>query len=62
MCQLLDRNGFDVVDVSPAPQGREPGLNGLLQRTLETVNRIGWSVSGIHWPLMVSHVFVFRAR
>ena len=62
MCQLLDRNGFDVVEVAPAPQGREPGLNGLLQRTLETVNRVGWSVSGIHWPLMLSHVFVFRVR
>ena len=57
---LLGRHGFELIEVRPAPQGREKGLNGLLQRILEAVNRLGWRLAGTKWPLVIGHVFVFR--
>lgn len=57
---LVERHGFQWVDTRPAPQHREPGLNGVLQRMLEAVNRVGWAFAGTRWPLVPGHIFVFR--
>jgi hypothetical protein len=60
MVELAGRHGFELVEVRPMPQGREGGLVGLCQRTLEMVNRGGWYLVGRRWPLVVGHLFVFR--
>ena len=60
MHQLASRNGFEVIDISPAPQGRIGGLLGLIQYTLQQVNRAGWAVAGQRWPLVTSHIFVLK--
>jgi hypothetical protein len=57
---LVRRYGFELLEIRPAPQGRDPGLRGLAQRTLEAVNRIGWAWAGRRWPLLIAHIFVFR--
>lgn len=57
---LADRHGFDLLEILPAPQGRERGLTGLAQRCLELVNRFGWHLIGEGWPLLIAHIFVFR--
>ena len=60
MKHLMARHGFDLLDIRPAPQGRVPGLMGLAQITLETINRVGWRMMGRSWPLLTAHTFVFR--
>ncbi len=60
MKTLAEEHGFELIEVRPAPQGREPGIAGLVQRALEAVNRAGWSLTGRRWPLVTSHIFVFR--
>jgi SAM-dependent methyltransferase len=58
--QLFDRNGFRVLEIRPAPQGRLGGINGLMQIGLEYVNRIGWPLFGTRWPLVTSHIFICK--
>jgi len=57
---LAPRHGFELIEVRPAPQGRERGLIGLSQLCLETLNKAGWRVAGQRWPLLTSHIFVLR--
>lgn len=60
MTALLRRHGFEPVEVRRGPHARGHGLGGIAQRALETVNRVGWNVLGTRWPLVISHIFVFR--
>ena len=60
MKQLMAKHGFELLDIHPAPQGRMPGVMGLAQRVLETINRVGWRLMGRSWPLLTAHTFVFR--
>ena len=57
---LLSRHGFELVDIRPMPQGRAQGMVGWAQRGVEYINRVGWPVFGIRWPLVIGHIFVFR--
>lgn len=57
---LLARHGFELIDIQPAPQQRDKGLNGLLQRILQMVNRGGWKIAATKWPLVTGHICVFR--
>ena len=58
--QLISRYGFRLLEIRPAPQGRLGGMLGLVQRTLELVNRVGWTLVGRRWPLVTTHIFVFE--
>jgi SAM-dependent methyltransferase len=58
--QFVSRQGFQLLEIRPAPQGRLGGLLGLVQVSLELVNKIGWRVFGTRWPLLTTHIFVFR--
>jgi len=58
--RVFERRGFQLVDIRPAPQGRLPGAQGFTQRVLEVANKVGWALTGTHWPLVTTHVFVFR--
>jgi SAM-dependent methyltransferase len=60
MKDLMAKHGFELLDIRPAPQGRMPGVMGLAQRVLETINRVGWRLMGRSWPLLTAHTFVFR--
>ena len=62
MDTLLCRNGFERVDVRPAPQGRSGGWKTPVQIALEAVNRAGWRLAGIRWPLLTSHIFIYRKK
>ncbi len=62
MVSLAGANGFELLEIRPAPQGRLPGWRGLAQWMLETLNTIGWKISGKHWPLIVAHTFIFRRK
>ena len=57
---LAQKNGFVVDEIRPAPQGRIGGFIGLIQILLEKVNFIGYSLLGLRWPLITSHIFVLR--
>lgn len=58
--QLIARHGFQLLSVRPAPQGRLGGLLGLVQVSLELVNKVGWFFLKTRWPLLTTHIFVFR--
>ncbi|MBL6613013.1 MAG: class I SAM-dependent methyltransferase [Reyranella sp.] len=60
--RLFADNGFDLVSISAAPQGKAGGITGALQWVLGTINSIGWPLLGTRWPLVTSHVFVFQKR
>jgi SAM-dependent methyltransferase len=60
MRRVVEAAGFRLKDVSPAPQQREPGVTGLVQWALETVNRAGWAAMGLKWPFFTGHIFVFE--
>ncbi len=62
MVAIAEQNGFELVEIRPAPIQREEGLTGLLQRILSFVNTIGVACFGVKWPLLVGHIFVFRKR
>lgn len=57
---LASRNGFEMLEIRPAPQGREKGLIGIAQVCLESVNRVGWRLLDSRWPLLIAHTFVLR--
>jgi SAM-dependent methyltransferase len=56
--QLLSQQGFRVLEIRPAPQGRLGGIRGLVQILLEQVNKLGWGVMRTRWPLVTTHIFV----
>lgn len=58
---LGERNGFELLSVHPAPQGRVGGVIGAVQVTLEQVNRVGWQAVGETWPLITGHTFIYRS-
>lgn len=60
MQRLVERAGFQMVDVNGAPQQREPGFTGVIQATLERINKAGAKLVGPRWPLFTGHNFVFR--
>lgn len=60
MKTIAEQCGFDLLEVRFTPQGRMPGLYGMVQRLLEWTNKIGWALFKKKWPLLVSHTFVFK--
>ena len=60
MRKLTERHGFELLDIRPVPQGSLPGWTGVLQAVVNQVNKAGWAVARTYWPLMVSHLFIFR--
>lgn len=60
--RLLTRNGFEQVDVRPAPSGAGEGLLGLAQRTATTVANAGFAAFGTRWPIVLNHLFTYRVR
>ena len=60
MRRVVERAGFRMLEVAPAPQQREPGLTGAAQRVLELFNRAGWTLTGLRWPFFTGHNFVFE--
>jgi SAM-dependent methyltransferase len=60
MQRLMSRHGFELIEIRPAPQGRWGGLMTVLQRFLESINRVGWAFFKRRWPLVIAHIFVFR--
>lgn len=60
MARLAERTGFTLLEIHPAPQGRNPGLLGVVQRSYELVNRVGWAATGQRWPLCTGHTFVLQ--
>jgi len=57
---MIARHGFEIVEIRPAPQGRLGGILGLIQVSLELVNKLGWRAWNTRWPLVTTHIFVFR--
>jgi len=60
MTTLAARNGFELIEIRPAPQGTATGLKGAAQKSLQAINRFGWLILGLRWPLVTGHIFVFR--
>lgn len=58
--RIIVDHGFELLDVRPVRQGRLGGMVGLVQIILELVNKAGWAVMGRRWPLVTTHIFVFR--
>jgi len=58
--QFISRHGFRLLEIRPAPQGRLGGFLGVIQISLEQVNRVGWRVFRTRWPLLTTHIFVFQ--
>ena len=56
--QLLSQQGFQVLEIRPAPQGRLGGFRGAAQILLEQINKLGWSALRTRWPLVTTHIFV----
>jgi SAM-dependent methyltransferase len=62
MHQLLTANGFEQVRIRPSPSGSGSGLVGLVQKAATLVAQTGFSLFGTRWPLVLNHLFVYRAR
>jgi len=60
MSILAARHGFELLEIRPAPQGVASGFTGIAQKILQAVNRLGWPILGLRWPLVIGHIFVFR--
>lgn len=58
--QFISRHGFRLLEIRPAPLGRLGGILGLIQISLEWVNKVGWALLGKRWPLVTTHIFVFQ--
>jgi hypothetical protein len=59
---LAEKNGFELLEIRPAPQGRIGGFLGCVQVSLEIVNKVGWHLLGETWPLVTTHIFVMRKK
>jgi len=57
---MAEQGGFQLVEILPASQGVVGGYIGFVQKCLQKVNRLGWYVVGLRWPLITSHVFVLK--
>ena len=60
MRALASRNGFELIEIRKAPQGREKGMIGAIQSCLELMNRAGWRLIGHRWPFLTAHLFILR--
>lgn len=60
--QLLTRNGFEQVCVKPAPSGNGEGVLGFAQRAATLVATAGFAILGSRWPLVLNHLFIYRAH
>lgn len=59
---LFTANGFDLVRVQPSPSGNSRGLVGLVQRAATLIAKAGFAVFGTRWPLVLNHLFIYKAR
>lgn len=60
MKQIASRNGFYLLEIRKAPQGKLNGIQGLIQFVVGSINKVGWKVLNIRWPLVVAHIFVLK--
>lgn len=60
MCALAERHGFKLKEIRRGRQGRAKGLTGVAQRLFEVVDVLGWQVVRTHWPLSITHIYVFE--
>ena len=62
MRTLVESQGFDMVEIRPAPLQREDGFTGILQRSLSIINNAATPLFGVKWPMWVGHIFAFRVK
>jgi len=62
MALLAERNGFEIVEIRPAPLQRGSGLTGTIQCTLSIINTLAHPIFGLSWPLWTGHIFVIRRK
>lgn len=60
MKAIANRNGFELLEIRPAPQGRQNGITGFAQSILGGMNRAGWRLMEKNWPLVIAHLFVLK--
>lgn len=60
MERLMTSHGFQLEGIFPAPLQKEGGLTGFMQGAVRTVNAVAYPFFGVHWPLWIGHIFVFR--
>lgn len=60
--RLFTANSFELVRVRPSPSGNSPGVVGIVQRAATLVAKTGFAVFGTRWPLVLNHIFVYRAQ
>jgi SAM-dependent methyltransferase len=58
--EMISRNGFRLLEIRPAPQGRWGGWVSAIQISLELVNKVGWRLFGTRWPLITSYLFIYE--
>jgi 2-polyprenyl-3-methyl-5-hydroxy-6-metoxy-1,4-benzoquinol methylase len=58
--QMISRNGFRLLEIHPAPTGRFGGIHGAIQILLDHANKIGWKILRARWPLVTTHIFIFK--
>lgn len=59
---LLERKGFELIEVRPSPYQRIKGFQGIVRTLLNLLNLAMLPFFGVNWPLYVGHIFVFRKR
>ena len=62
MTAIAERNGFEVIEIRPAPLQQEKGFTGILQFLLSNLNKIATPIFGLKWPLWPGHIFVLRKK
>ena len=60
--RLIEAHGFVVARLVPSPSGKNKGAIRLVQLLATFVARAGSTVFGEQWPLVLTHIFVCRAR
>ncbi len=60
--RLIEEHGFTIDRLVPAPSGKSKGAVRAVQITATLVARGGSTLFGTRWPLVLSHIFVCRAR
>jgi SAM-dependent methyltransferase len=60
MARIASDSGFELLEIGPGPQATEKGVTGILQAIALQVNKVGWAMFRHSWPLLTSHLFLFR--
>jgi len=60
--RLIEDHGFVVDRLVASPSGKSSGPIRLVQMLATIVARGGTAVFGARWPLVLSHIFICRAR